>query len=240
MKSITITIVAFLIAFLLIFSTATKVQAVSCTWVGTNGSWGDKVNWDCDKVPEADDEVYIASGTVNLDSSVRVKGLTLSGGILTGAGNLTADTINWSGGTMSGSGSTTALTEAKITGFNYLNLIDRTFNNAGSATLNWPGTGYLDLHTAETEFNNLGTFTIQSSNVLRVVAGPGTFNNEGRVIMDIWGTTVRLTLSSTPAPASSKSRPAHCRSSIVPPPPTAAAIVSSPTPPCMWAAQPRA
>ncbi len=189
----TITILAFLTAFL-ILSPALKAQAVSCAWDGTTGNWSEKAKWDCDEVPDQDDDVYISAGTVSLNESARVTSLTLSGtGTLTGEGNLTAETVTWTGGTMSGSGSTTATNEANLTGYNYLVLMDRTFNNVGNATLNWPGgTGFLYLSTAETEFNNLGTFTIQSSNLLRVVSGPGIFNNEGRVIKDSPEETIQI------------------------------------------------
>src|SRR5512135_2912095 len=117
MKSITIIIVAFLTAFLLILSSTTKVKAASCAWTATNGVWGDKLNWDCEKVPAAEDDVYISSGQVTLTDDVRVKSLTLSGNsTLTGDADLIAETITWTGGTMSGTGSITATNEANITG----------------------------------------------------------------------------------------------------------------------------
>ncbi len=189
MKSITrtIAVLAFLIAFL-IPSFPAKAAGVPCTWIVTDGSWGEKLNWDCNKVPEPDDEVYIASGKVTLTGNVQIKSLSLSGnGILTGDGDVIAENITWTGGTMSGSGSITATTEAHFTGFNYLTLSGRTFNNAGTATFNWPSTtSYLYLYTSETKFNNLAgaTFTIQSANGLKIMGGDGTFVNEGRFIMD--------------------------------------------------------
>ncbi len=190
MRSITrtITVLAFLIAFL-ISSSPAKAEGTLCTWAATDGTWGDKLNWDCDKVPGSEDEVNILSGQVTLTGDVQVKSLSLSGnGILTGAGDVVADTINWSSGLMSGSGSITALKEANFTGNNYLNLVGRTFINVGAATFNWPsGTGWLYIYGAETEFQNLAgaTFTIQSSNKLSVMGGDGRFVNEGSFILNL-------------------------------------------------------
>ncbi len=190
MKSITrtITILAFLIAFLIPFSPA-KAEGMLCTWIVNDGTWDNKENWDCGKLPEPDDEVSILAGQVTLTGDVQIKSLSLSGyGKLIGTGDVIADTINWSGGTMSGSGSITALKEANFTGNNYLILSGRNFINVGTATLNWPGgTGFLYLYTAETEFHNLAgaTFTIQSSNTLSVMGGDGTFVNEGSFILDL-------------------------------------------------------
>lgn len=197
MKSIirTISILAFFIA-VLIPTFPTQAAGVPCTWKVNDGTWGVKENWDCGKVPEPEDDIYISSGQVTLTGNVSVKSLTLSGnGALTGTGDVVAGTVTWTGGTMSGSGSITATTEAHFTGSNYLTLSGRSFINAGTATLNWPGsTGFLYLYAADSEFHNLAgaTFTIQSANVLKVVGGSGKFINEGRFIMDIPEDTVQI------------------------------------------------
>ncbi len=197
MKSITrtITILAFLAAFL-ISAFPTQAAGIPCTWKVNNGAWGIKENWDCGKVPEPADDVTISSGQVTLTGNVSVNSLTLSGnGALTGTGDVIAGTVTWTGGTMSGSGSVTATTEAHFTGTNYLTLTGRTFNNAGTATLNWPGSsGFLYLYSADTEFHNLpgATFTIQSANLMKVMGGDGIFINEGSFILDSSGSEVMI------------------------------------------------
>jgi hypothetical protein len=165
-----------------------RAEAAVCTWNGTTGDWNFAANWSCGAVPGASDEAIISSGTVNVTEDASVGSLTMSGGTLTGDHDLTAGTINWSGGTMSGSGSTTATDAVNFTGSSQMVLQDRTFNNAGTAT--WNRTGYLNLQTASTVFNNQvgATFTVQSSGSA-VVGGYGTFSNGGTFIKTSPGET---------------------------------------------------
>jgi hypothetical protein len=81
---------------------------------------------------------------------------------------------------MSGSGSTTASNAANFTGTGSITLNGRTFNNAGAATWNRTGAGYLYFQTAASVFNNQSgaTFTVQSS-WPDITYGNGVFNNAG-------------------------------------------------------------
>jgi hypothetical protein len=123
-----------------------------------------------------------SGGTLNLSTdatTANIGTLNLAGGVLTGPGDLTADTINWSAGTMSGSGSTTAGSAANFTGGSTLMLNSRTFNNDGVAT--WTKTsGSLAFQNAATVFNNRAgaTFTVQSTGT-DITQGAGVFSNEG-------------------------------------------------------------
>jgi hypothetical protein len=124
-----------------------------------------------------------SNGVLNLSTDATTADvgiLNLSLGTLTGPGDLTAGTINWSAGTMSGSGSTTASSAANFTGTGNITLNDRTFNNAGAATWNRTGAGYLYFQTAASVFNNQSgaTFTVQSSGPV-ITYGNGMFNNAG-------------------------------------------------------------
>ncbi len=171
-----ITIVLFQTA-LLFFSFSHKVQAATCTWNGSSGNWNQAANWSCGYVPGVGDEAVISSGSVNMTADAVVGELTLSGGTLTGAFNLSANTIVWSSGTMSGSGATTATSAVDFTGAANLYLYDRTFNNAGTA--NWNKTSYLNMNAAAIFNNQAGaTFNIQTSGTY-VVYFQGTFNNFG-------------------------------------------------------------
>ncbi|HSB66795.1 MAG TPA: hypothetical protein VLD65_09460, partial [Anaerolineales bacterium] len=79
----------------------------------------------------------IPNGTLSLSTELTTASteiLDLTGGTVTGSGDLSAHTINWSDGTMSGSGVTTATSEVNFTGSSQIYLYDRTFNNAGAAT----------------------------------------------------------------------------------------------------------
>jgi hypothetical protein len=156
------------------------VQGISCTWIGTTGNWGDKDSWDCKQTPGPEDDAYLPGGTLSVNESLRVKSFTQSGGNLVGAGNLTADTITWSAGWMKGTGTTTALKEAKFLGSNYLTLDGRTLNNAGTATWNRTGSGFLNFQVTGSVFNNKSgaTFTVQSSGP-DITKGNGAFNNAG-------------------------------------------------------------
>jgi fibronectin-binding autotransporter adhesin len=123
-----------------------------------------------------------SGGTLNLSTdatTANIGTLNLTGGVLTGPGDLTAGTINWSAGTMSGSGSTTASSAANFTGGSTLVLNSRTFNNDGAAT--WTKTGgSLAFQNAATVFNNRAgaTFTVQSTGT-DITQGTGVFNNAG-------------------------------------------------------------
>jgi hypothetical protein len=180
MKTIMRSMIVLLSLTGLLIVSSPRAEAAVCTWNGTAGDWNVAANWNnCNGViPGASDEAIISSGTVNLTEDASVGSLTMSGGTLTGPHDLTAGTINWSGGTMSGTGSTTATDAASFTGSSGITLNERTFNNAGSVT--WNKTGYLNLQTASTVFNNQAgaTFTVQSSGET-VMGGSGTFSNAG-------------------------------------------------------------
>ena len=142
------------------------------------------------------DGTYAFTGTTNIISGAFSLGtgstastaiLNMTGGTLTGAGNLTASTINWDSGTMSGSGSTTATSAVNFTGTADIFLSDRTFNNPGAAT--WTKTSYLGMNTAAIFNNQAGaTFTVQTSGPY-VVRSQGTFNNYGTITKSSAGNT---------------------------------------------------
>ncbi len=142
------------------------------------------------------DGTYAFTGSTNIISGILSLGtgstasttiLNMTGGTLTGAGDLTADTINWDSGTMSGSGSTTASTIANFTGTAEISLLDRTFNNTGVAT--WTKTSYLSMNNSAIFNNQAGaTFTIQTSGSY-VVRIQGTFNNYGTITKSSSGNT---------------------------------------------------
>ncbi len=77
----------------------------SCAWNGGNGDWFDQNNWDCNDVPNADDTVSVAANQITINQPVSISVLNLSGGDLTGNGNLTVtNNFNWSGGALTMAG----------------------------------------------------------------------------------------------------------------------------------------
>jgi hypothetical protein len=121
----------------------------------------------------------IAGGTVNIPGSLSVPRLSLTGGTLTGWGDITVTTsLNWSSSTMSGAGSTTVVSGATLNvgGTNSGETLDtRTLNIAGHA--NWTGTNNLHLANDAVINNESGaTFTAQND---QTISGGGTFNNQG-------------------------------------------------------------
>jgi hypothetical protein len=175
-KMLSIVITFFLTAFLFLLPSH-HAQATVCTWNGTTGNWNDSTRWSCGDVPGVGDEAVINNGSVSVTADAVVGTLTLAGGELTGAFNLSAGTINWDSGTMSGSGSTTATDEANFTGSANISLNDRTFNNADTAI--WNKTSHMNMNPSAIFNNQAGaTFTIQTSGSY-VVYWQGTFNNLG-------------------------------------------------------------
>jgi hypothetical protein len=125
--------------------------------------------------------ILLTSGTFTLNNdatTVSTDIFTFNYGTLTGAGNLTASTINWDGGTMLGTGTTTATNFLNFTGSTDIMFSDRTLNNAGVAT--WNKTGNLFFNSPTTTLNNLAgaTFTVQNSGYT-LFWGAGIFNNSG-------------------------------------------------------------
>jgi hypothetical protein len=123
------------------------------------------------------DTTLISDGSVNLVSDATVLQVTLSGGTLTGTGDLTATSaLMWTGGTLSGDGVTTG--GLKISGAGQKTLSGRTLNNVGLAS--WTGTGGLTVNGGGVLDNLAGsTFLIENDAVLG--GGPGVFRNEGAV-----------------------------------------------------------
>jgi hypothetical protein len=142
------------------------------------------------------DGTFSFTGTTNIISGILSLGtgstatttiLNMSGGTLTGTGDLIADTINWGSGTMSGSGTTTATSAVDFTGTAGISLSDRTFNNPGVAT--WTKTNYMAMNAAAIFNNQAGaTFNIQTSGEY-VVRSQGTFNNYGTITKTSAGNT---------------------------------------------------
>jgi hypothetical protein len=130
----------------------------------------------------------ISNGTVNIAVDVDLPVLTLDGGALTGAGNVTVEnTFTWDGGAMTGVGTTTSLGVATLSGSpNNRDLNGRSLVNAG--TLTWTGSGGITVRNGAVLDNQPGAvFTIHSD---QLVSGgnfgdtPGTIVNEGTLIKE--------------------------------------------------------
>ena len=122
----------------------------------------------------------ITSGIVNMGGTVTAANFKLTGGTLTGTGNLSVSgLLIWTGGTMSGSGKTTveAAAALNISGTSHKNLNVRMLDNLGTAT--WTGTGNIRASDGSV-FNNIGTFDAQNDRIFDQFSGAlAEFNNSG-------------------------------------------------------------
>ena len=115
--------------------------------------------------------LVLQSGNITIDGDVSVSNLGMTGGALSGSGNITAtDSFVWTGGTMSGSGKTViagTATGTLLPTYDYLYLA-RTLENAGQTTLSTSPSGYVMLvgdFGGGGTISNLagGTFTLDDS-----------------------------------------------------------------------------
>ena len=74
------------LAALVLFAIAPAAHALDCTWISnTVGSWETAANWDCNVVPDGDDDVTITSGTVTVNADHTVSSFTFRNGTVDGA-----------------------------------------------------------------------------------------------------------------------------------------------------------
>jgi fibronectin-binding autotransporter adhesin len=125
----------------------------------------------------------VSGGTVQFDTDTTLPTLTLSGGTLGGTATVTVTgALTWTGGTMNGGGTTVANGGTTISGTNFKQLSNRTFDNAGTAT--WSGTGILYMNS-NSVWNNLANASLLIENDAQLGGGNGSqytgskFNNAG-------------------------------------------------------------
>lgn len=152
---------------------------------GTDTSWFNPLNWDLDAgVPGAlDSAVQATTKTISLPSSVTVLNLDISGGTLTGAGDITITrNFNWDGGTLAGSGNLNIASTAAGNFSTFTKtLAGQNIHNFGA--INWvAGDITFDSGSITNEINS--SFLIQSSATMTDSDGtstPSTFINSGQV-----------------------------------------------------------
>jgi hypothetical protein len=124
----------------------------------------------------------ISSGTAEFSQGFSVATLALTGGTLTGAGDITVTAqMTWTGGaSLTGDGSTTVAAGATlaINGSSNLGMDTRTLTNAGTGT--WSGTANLFLGNGAT-FNNASgaTFTVNNDQSVNAFGTSAVINNAG-------------------------------------------------------------
>ena len=124
----------------------------------------------------------VSGGTLNLNTGAAhaFNALTLSGGTLTGADDFSVAAMTWTGGTLSGAGTTT-VTDTLDMPSSSVTLDDRTFNNAGTATIG--GTSFYMVLYNGAVVNNLAGASLQflhtGTGQLTYSTGGGAFNNSG-------------------------------------------------------------
>ncbi|MEW6755080.1 MAG: FG-GAP-like repeat-containing protein, partial [Candidatus Latescibacterota bacterium] len=174
------------------------------TWDGggDGSTWGSAANWSGDAVPGSTSSVVIgpaytvavsssaaatsvacsgtlvlaAGGSLNVSDASDVANLSITGGTLTGAGDVTVGTaLTWSSGTMSGTGVTVVGVGASagIAGSS-AKYLGRTLWNQGTATVTGP---YLRL--ANGTIVNDGTLDLQGGNGVEHWTGANLLDNYG-------------------------------------------------------------
>ena len=126
----------------------------------------------------------ITGGIADFQTNATTTHLVLSGGTLTGVGDVAVTTLfSWTGGTMAGTGSTNADGDANIAGGSKW-LVSRTVNFAGITT--WTASGSMNTGLRAT-INNLpgAVFDMQINNGRGIFFNQGgtrtVFNNQGTV-----------------------------------------------------------
>lgn len=181
------------------------------TWVGSSGDWDNPSHWSTGSLPTPADDVQIntvgitvthtgfntdavhsltskallniSNGSLSLeDASSLTAGLTLSGGVLTGQGDLVLKgTSTWSGGTMGGIGTTTISLGASLNiTLDSNKLLDsRNLTNLGQMT--WSGLGDLYVQNDSDIVNGKGaSFTVKNDRSIIFNGGVvPSFDNQG-------------------------------------------------------------
>jgi hypothetical protein len=108
----------------------------TATWLNGSGSWSDASQWDSDpdfpeNVPEVDFwKVTIGGGNAIVDANISITELVLTGGTISGAGDLVVNgPVSWTGGNMEGDGMTILNGNATISGDNTKSLTRTLINN---------------------------------------------------------------------------------------------------------------
>jgi hypothetical protein len=127
----------------------------------------------------------VSAGTLSVASDSTVSNtLTLSGGILSGGGDLLtiSGAFVWSGGTLSGSNQTVMANGGILFNGSSVTLATQ-LENAGFAVMTGPSSALTV--TANGNFTNTGTGLFEIRNDQGVFGTDGTFINEGEVIRDL-------------------------------------------------------
>ncbi len=183
------------------------------TWTGGAGdnNWDTAANWNIDSVPTPGDDVTIniaanvvhssnvtdsinsltstepltvSGGTLSIAAASTIGSLAISGGTLTGTGDVSVSgLVTLTAGTLSGSSALNANGGMVInpTGGNF-NLDGRTVNNAVGQTATWTGTLNDFIEASDgSVFNNLGTFVDEGLALYEQsgTGAPSAFNNVG-------------------------------------------------------------
>lgn len=100
---------------------------IPSTWFGGSGQWNVASNWNTTDFPQNGNggflyNAIIASGNVDLNQNIQVENLDLSGGVISGAGDLDlSQLMQWTGGDLLGTG--------------IINTSGVTFDNSGASVL---------------------------------------------------------------------------------------------------------
>ena len=179
---------------------AAPAAQTTYTWNGANpGDWAAAGNWSPNGVPGAGDAVVIGSGQPVLGTDATVAEATLSGGSLSGDGNLTVTgTFTWSGGTLNGRNyaDTAALTIPAGATLHIVGELDKGLRGRdifNDGTILWEGTGNLEVMWSTHVENRAGaTLDIRSDAAWTRSNGTLDLVNAGLVVKSAGTGTTRL------------------------------------------------
>src|SRR5687768_4202142 len=157
--------------------------AVDRTWFGGTGEFGVDTNWSPTGVPGISDKAIINSGNSTLSFNAGITSLDLSGGTLSGTGNLTLSGLSaWTAGTIRGAATTQFDGGLSITGSERKDIEEGRIINVSNTT--WSGNTSANNNTILFNggtINNTGTWNDANSfgSFMNHFSGTNAFNNSG-------------------------------------------------------------
>ncbi|HMN75072.1 MAG TPA: PEP-CTERM sorting domain-containing protein [Burkholderiaceae bacterium] len=169
----------------------TAAQAVDVVWFGGNGDWDVGGNWSTGYVPTGSDRAIVNAGTASLAVDYAVGGYEMTGGAITGAGNLAVSgAASWTGGSIGGYGGNLVSNGTLAISGSAVKQLGNYYGNGSSGVVNnaaatWSGSGNLGNYAS-------GRFTNAASGSLDIQTDAdftgGTLVNQGTLTKSVGAT----------------------------------------------------
>ena len=164
------------------------------SWNGSTGNWGVASNWvaPADVPDTMAESANIGAGTVTMTADYAIGALAITGGTLTGATHLNANSFFWYGGLMSGSNTTDVTTTATFQTNSVLYLTGRTLAIDSAS-----GTSTLSGGTSTYGMNLSGGAQLLSYGTLNITDDSSIVGNASQMSVNILGSLVKTGGSAT-------------------------------------------